>query len=122
MDLYQVAYRAEHKKQTREYRKNHRSEFAAYASSRRALKMGAMIGATASQLAEIKEIYRRAKDDGTVRCYLCGRLVPLGERHVDHIMPLSKGGKHRPSNLAIACATCNRVKNAKLPEEVGVLL
>jgi 5-methylcytosine-specific restriction endonuclease McrA len=119
---YFAAYRAEHEKEKREYCKRHAPEFAAYSAARRALLAGVLIGATAAQRAEIKVIYKRAKDDGTVRCYLCGRRVPLGERHVDHIMPLSKGGLHRPSNLAIACAACNVRKKDKRPEEVGVLL
>ena len=37
--------------------------------------------------------------------------------HVDHIVPLSRGGEHAISNLAIACPTCNLSKNNKLVEE-----
>lgn len=36
---------------------------------------------------------------------------------VDHIVPLSRGGKHIASNLAPACGFCNRSKNDKLLEE-----
>ncbi len=32
------------------------------------------------------------------------------EMHVDHIIPLSKGGKHHPSNLQILSACDNRAK------------
>lgn len=119
---YQAAYRARHRAESANYVKEHSAEYAAREGIRRALKAGTLIGATAAQLAEIKEIYRRAKDDGTVRCYLCGEVIPLGKRHVDHVVPLARGGKHRPSNLAVACAACNLRKNAKLPEEVGILL
>lgn len=105
----------EHRKQ---YYADHRAEYNAHASARRALVLGATIG----NIAEIKEIYRIAKDEKRIRCYLCGKLIPIGERHVDHIMPLSKGGQHRPSNLAVACKTCNLSKGAKLPSEMGVLL
>lgn len=100
------------------YYKTHVLEDNARSSARRALILGATIG----NLAEIKEIYRRAKEDPKVRCYLCGKLIPIGHRHVDHIMPLSKGGAHRPSNLAVSCDICNKRKAAKLPEEIGILL
>ena len=123
---YSAAYRAGHKEEIQRYlskwHKDHQTEHNTRNATRRALKRGALIGATLTQLAEIKEIYRRAKEDPKVRCYLCGKLIPLGHRHVDHIAPLSKGGAHRSSNLAAACDTCNQSKGAKMPEELGVLL
>ena len=36
--------------------------------------------------------------------------------HVDHVEPLSRGGKHEASNLAISCPTCNLRKQAMPPE------
>lgn len=46
--------------------------------------------------------------------------------HVDHIVPIAKGGTNWPSNLQITCATCNLKKNDRLPEdfarEMGLLL
>lgn len=100
------------------YRRDHQSERTAYNAAREALILGATIG----NLAEIKEIYRRAKEDARIRCYLCGKLIPIGHRHVDHIIPLSRGGAHRPSNLAVACDECNLNKGRKTPEDLGLLL
>jgi len=102
----------------REYYKRHLSEYNAYSTVRRALKLAVTVG----NLTEIREIYHKAKEDPKVRCYLCGRLIPKGHRHVDHIVPLTKGGSHRPSNLAVACDKCNREKYNKMPKEVGILL
>jgi 5-methylcytosine-specific restriction endonuclease McrA len=96
----------------------HRSEGAARASTRRARESAATVGDTVA----IKAIYRRAREDKNVKCYLCGKRIPLGERHVDHVIPLSKGGKHTGSNLAIAHKKCNLKKHAKMPEDVGLLL
>ena len=119
---YRATYNATHKEEKRLsnaiYNKNHLPEGAAKSAARRAMVLGTTIG----DLAEIAEIYHRAKEASKVRCYLCKKLIPKGHRHVDHIMPLSKGGKHRPSNLAVACDTCNQVKNDRSPEEMGVLL
>ena len=35
--------------------------------------------------------------------------------HVDHIMPLARGGRHDPSNLQLLCPPCNLQKHAKDP-------
>lgn len=49
-------------------------------------------------------------------CYWCG--LPCKQKyHIDHYQPLSKGGKHRISNLVIACPTCNLRKSSKDPLE-----
>jgi len=118
---YGITYRSTHQKERAIYEAAHLPEKRARNALRRALMVGVIAGATANQLAEITEIYRRAKEDPSVRCYLCGKRISLGHRHVDHITPLSKGGKHRPSNLAVACDVCNLKKHAKTPEEIGLL-
>ena len=100
------------------YRESHLPENAAKSAARRAFILGVTIG----NLSEIKSIYKRAKEDSNIRCYLCGEMIPLGERHVDHVRALTNGGEHRPSNLAISCASCNLSKGGKTLEEVGLLL
>lgn len=43
--------------------------------------------------------------------YCGGPITPdKGSRHVDHIVPLAKGGKHRFTNLVIVCRACNLEK------------
>lgn len=50
-------------------------------------------------------------------CRFCGRYMPDGnDIHIDHIVPVSKGGKTVPSNLQVLCAKCNLSKGAKLIE------
>jgi len=50
-------------------------------------------------------------------CYWCGVSLKGKKVHIDHYVPLAKGGKHTLSNLVISCSHCNLVKNAKDPIE-----
>jgi len=56
------------------------------------------------------------------RCWWCQ--VELGNSwHVDHRIPLSRGGNNGTGNIVIACPTCNLSKNDKMPWEwIGRLL
>jgi 5-methylcytosine-specific restriction endonuclease McrA len=64
-------------------------------------------------------IYRR--DLG--RCHLCRRRVKPDRFHVDHLIPLARGGSHVPENVAIAHPLCNMRKSAKLvPVQVPLSL
>lgn len=48
------------------------------------------------------------------RCTICGRSASEGARlEVDHILPVSKGGRTEPSNLRTLCMDCNRGKSDK---------
>ena len=100
------------------YRRSHGAERRASAMARKAK----MLGVGTRPDAGVSEVYRRARGDAPVRCYLCGGVIPIGQRHVDHVMPLSKGGLHQSRNLAIACGRCNLSKGSKHPNEVGVLI
>ena len=52
------------------------------------------------------------------KCVICGADAKSGARlHVDHIIPVSKGGKSVPSNLRTLCERCNVGKSAKIETE-----
>jgi 5-methylcytosine-specific restriction endonuclease McrA len=40
-----------------------------------------------------------------------------GPFHIDHIVPVSRGGSNRDDNLCVACAPCNLRKSAKVGTE-----
>ena len=40
-------------------------------------------------------------------CQYCGKKSPDVVLHVDHIKPVSKGGKNTITNLITACRDCN---------------
>lgn len=57
--------------------------------------------------------YNVMKRDG-FRCVLCGRDASDGVKlHVDHIVPIAKGGKTIKSNLRTLCEDCNIGKKDK---------
>ena len=57
--------------------------------------------------------YDVMKRDG-FRCVLCGASAKDGAKlHVDHIIPVAKGGKTEMSNLRTLCSTCNWGKSDK---------
>lgn len=44
-------------------------------------------------------------------CRYCGRSAPTVAIHVDHIIPVAKGGTDDPANLVAACEECNQGKS-----------
>ena len=60
--------------------------------------------------------YDILKRDG-FKCVLCGRAASDGvQLHVDHIKPVSKGGKTVSNNLRTLCDQCNLGKSDKWDE------
>lgn len=50
-------------------------------------------------------------------CHYCRKQVKPSELTMDHIVPLSRGGKTTKGNLATACKDCNNRKKQLLPME-----
>ena len=61
-----------------------------------------------------------ARDEN--RCQYCGRRFPTNEMSIDHVIPLSRGGKTRWGNVACACTECNKRKGGKTPQQAGMKL
>lgn len=64
-----------------------------------------------------RQALRRRLADGTHgRCSYCGCELS-GRWHIDHVYPKHRGGGDEESNLAPACARCNRWKATYTVEE-----
>lgn len=62
-------------------------------------------------------VYRR--DEG--RCGICGEMTDPNDWHLDHIIPLSRGGHHLYLNVQVSHPVCNIAKGARMPgEEIQV--
>ena len=61
---------------------------------------------------EIRELKEKQKD----RCYWCYKDISKAY-HIDHYIPLSKGGEHLIENIVLACPSCNMSKHDKDPLE-----
>ena len=63
-----------------------------------------------------REIFRR----DAYTCQYCGR--QHGSLTIDHVIPHHRGGPYTWENLVTACASCNRRKGGRTPQEAGMPL
>ena len=62
--------------------------------------------------------YVRAKLDTIKRCGVCyERFSKSNPKHIDHVMPIARGGLHDNGNLQVLCRSCNSSKHARDPVE-----
>lgn len=65
-----------------------------------------------------KDFINKVKENPV--CYLTGRLINLEntkDYHLDHIMPISKGGKSDLNNMGLACKEANKGKDELTVEQ-----
>lgn len=122
---YRERYRAELRLRGDQYRDEHKEQRAAaqklYEDTPRrkrwrrayyAKRYAARFDAEASHL-DPAELFARYGPD----CHICGEMID-GSWHLDHVVPLSRGGRHEEENLRPSHPRCNIGKGAKLMDEI----
>lgn len=51
------------------------------------------------------------------KCYYCGKVTQARNLTMDHIIPISRGGRSTKGNVVPACKSCNNKKKQLLPIE-----
>lgn len=101
--------RAYFKQWRKENRDTYRHMMRAGAATRKAKKLESGGRCTKSDIEKME-----AAQKG--RCWWCQK--PYGRFHVDHRIPLAKGGTSNPNNLVLSCGPCNQRKNARMPWQI----
>lgn len=65
-----------------------------------------------------RNVFHRDKS----RCQYCGKVFPQRELNLDHVVPLSQGGRSSWDNVVTACVPCNSRKGNRTPGEAGMVL
>lgn len=78
----------------------------------RASKPSRAMDVTAREWLELRSLV--IARDGLI-CNYCG--VEVDSPHIDHVIPMARGGKSILENLTVACLRCNSSKGSKTPEE-----
>lgn len=136
---YQRAWRAKNADKVKKYREKHREvnreksrewRIKNYEKYRDNIRKWQAVNADKGRLYRAQ---RRAKTRGikinleeihnwdSRICGICSVLIE-GKYHIDHIVPLSRGGEHKTSNLQLAHPYCNQSKFTKLTSELDVVL
>ena len=101
-------HQPKHTARARRWRHKNPEATAASRDRRRARAVGASGDYTKDDVRHL------LKTQGRICRYCDGQLTKF---HVDHFIPLARGGSNGPENLVLACPTCNCSKGAKLPWE-----
>jgi 5-methylcytosine-specific restriction endonuclease McrA len=128
--LHAIEHAESIKKYKQQYHAKHAEELRAKASAYRLTEQGRKVERSASERRRARELnapgtFTTADIDAIRvaqgnRCYICHK--KLKQFHIDHFIPLSKGGTNDPGNLRLACPKCNNFKRAKHPHDMGILI
>lgn len=95
---------------TRRWRRENPQRASVHDANKRAKRREATVGdpgVTPEQWAAIKARFEHC----CAYCFRPGRLT------MDHMLPIARGGRHEPENIAPACLPCNSAKQARTPSE-----
>ncbi len=120
LTIYAKQYREKNTEKIKKYYKTEKGKIASSNArhKRRFLKLKTMDGSIPTNMTcpltkELQSLL--TKQDN--KCYLCNTDIS-NAKHLDHWIPLSKGGRHSIDNVIWLCPTCNLQKSAKVPNEL----
>lgn len=116
-------YMAENKEKVsarnKRWRENNKELVATIDRLKRDRRKGAPGQHTAQDIADIARLQKNC-------CAYCRTKLTKKNRHIDHIIPIVKGGSSNRSNLQLLCQFCNLSKHARDPinfaQSLGMLL
>lgn len=111
LKAYRVANKDKEQARHKAYREANKDKVRLWSSKRRALKKKATVEKVPSDYFETMWKHQNG------RCWWCSGKLKRDDTDMDHIIPLSRGGKHSKKNLCLAHLRCNRSKGTKLPQE-----
>lgn len=112
-----AAYHAANRERIRERRAAYHAANPHYGRWRKAHQTARQHGAPGTfEIADIERLLEQQDH----RCPACGgdlRALPNVEVHIDHKVPLSRGGSNWPDNIHVLCEPCNLSKGTKAWDE-----
>lgn len=107
--------------QVKKYSESHAETIRAIRRNRKARIRNACGTHTA---ADIDQLFKLQK--GRCANPKCRKRLSVGQFHIDHIVPIARGGSNDRRNLQLMCAHCNQAKHSKDPviwaREHGLLI
>lgn len=104
-----IKHSERHNSRMQQHYRENKPLYKARAQVRRSIEKNAP---GAHSKADIRKLYNEYHG----RCAYCG-ITLHDDYHVDHILPLSRGGSNWPDNLCVACPDCNLSKRDKTVQE-----
>lgn len=74
----------------------------------------------ARERARAKDLRRSAwwsRKTSAAQCYYCETPLLPDQATMDHVVPLSQGGRSTPGNIVVSCGSCNAKKYARTAVE-----
>ncbi len=130
LSKYYKENREERKEKSKKYYKGNREQLLKKASEYKKTKDGKISSRASNSKRRNASL---DNDDGTItkhsldillqiqnnQCFYCKKDLSLltdREVHLDHYIPISKGGAHSITNVVWSCSSCNLQKNASIPD------
>lgn len=114
--IYTIKYRNKNRirfrKYQQEYRLKNRDRIRKY---ERRITLLRRYGITVELLQKIYE--ENIKLFGTLTCFYCKEKIEFGKDHIEHKIPISRGGLSIYENLTVSCPLCNFTKGRKTEQE-----